>query len=97
MSGTAVDKEAVIAGLSPMKVSAGGYGGMIGVTTQQDACRKLLDRTTFSSRQMMIELQKAGAPEAAAYRGADRLLQKLRRAGVIRANRKKPSAGWDVA
>lgn len=96
MSGAAVDRAAVLAALTPMKVDAGGYGGVIEAKAQREACEKLLAKGTFSSNDMMVELKNSGAPEGAAYRGADRLLQKLRHAGLIRANRKKPSLGWDV-
>lgn len=96
MSGVAVDRAAVLAALTPMTVNAGGYGGLIEAAVQQEACRKLLAKETFSAHDLMVALRQSGAPEGAAYRGADRLLQKLRHAGLIRANRKKPSKGWDV-
>ncbi len=96
MSGAAVDRAAVLAALTPMKVDARGYGGVVEAAVQREACEKLLAKTTFSSTHMMVELKRSGAPEGAAYRGADRLLQKLRHAGLIRTNRKKPSLGWDV-
>lgn len=88
-------KEHVIAALEPLNVYRPG-GAVIEVETLRAVCREVLAKPSFNTRQVRQALKRAGAPRGSEYRGADRLLEKLRDMGVIRYNRFKPSLGWDV-
>lgn len=85
----------VIAVLEPLNVYRPG-GAVIEAETLQAVCREVLAKPTFNTLQVRQALKRAGAPRGSEFRGADRLLVKLRDIGVIRYNRLRPSLGWDV-
>lgn len=87
--------DAFLERLKDMKVEDGRRGGMIPAEIQREACRAMLAGASFSAWLLEDRLRALGAPDGACYRGADRLLQKMRKAGLIVANRRAPSLGWD--
>ncbi len=89
------DRSHVLAALEPFNVYRPG-GAVIEAETLRAVCREVLAKPTFNAQQVRQALKRAGAPRGSEYRGADRLLEKLRDMGVIRSNRFKPSLGWDV-
>lgn len=67
----------------PMRV----YGVEISEETQRQAIESLRRYSEFEAWDMQSALIVHGAPFTAHLRGADRLLQKARRAGLIRFER----------
>lgn len=55
----------------------------LNAAVQRVAVAKMVHHGRFAARDVEGWLRRAGGPEGACYRGADRLLQKLRKAGML--------------